>query len=93
MGTGTCRWSGAAGDLCVVGHTCYYMYSQLPEAKALVPAARESGKFSQLEALKSPLRPLLNQNLLLYCHSPNLKTRYLLIVNSLAGPCVLKVAD
>ena len=48
-------------------------------------AARESGKFSQLEALKSPLRPLLN--LLLYCHSPNLKTRYLLILNSLTSPC------
>ena len=31
-------------------------------------AARGSRKFSELEALKSLLRPFLDQNLLLYCH-------------------------
>ena len=72
------------------------MHAQLNSTSELYPitlkhaAARESGKFPQLEALKSLLRPLLDQNLLLYL---NLKTRYLLILNSLTSPCVLKVAD
>lgn len=59
----------------------------------MTTAARGVGKFSQLEALKSILRPLLDQNLLLYCHCPNLKTGYSLILKSLASPCVLQVAD